>query len=207
VYTGRRIRVAAGETARAAGDRGAHMELLLGGFVRILLDAPDGRRVTVRYCRPGAITGAASLFRPGFVMPGSIQALVDSELLAFDPAEVRRAAADDPAVNAALLDELSQRVLSFVAEIPGSAFATVRQRVARHLLDLASEQQHATELVARVSQQALADAVGSVREVVVRVLRELRAEGVVRTGRAGIVILAPERLLAESSDALWDLGS
>jgi len=84
-----------------------------------------------------------------------------------------------------------------VTEIPGSAFSTVRQRVARHLLDLASEHQPAGRLVARVSQQALADATGSVREVVVRVLRDLRTEDVIRTSRTEIEILRPERLIAD----------
>jgi CRP/FNR family transcriptional regulator len=53
-------------------------------------------------------------------------------------------------------------------------------------------------LVARISQQELADAVGTVREVVVRTLRELRREGLVATGRSGITITSPERLLAEA---------
>ena len=97
----------------------------------------------------------------------------------------------------AIIDELSERVVKFVAEIPGSAFSTVRQRVARHLLDLASEQRNGGRLVARVSQQELADAVGSVREVVFRVLRELRSEGVIRTSREGIELLLPERLIDE----------
>ena len=78
---------------------------------------------------------------------------------------MRRAAERDVRVARALLDELSERVLSFVVEIP-SAFATVRQRVARHLLDLASERQRGSELVASIGQQDLADAVGTVREVV-----------------------------------------
>ena len=61
-----------------------------------------------------------------------------------------------------------------------------------HLLDLASEQPQGDRLVAAVSQQALADAVGSVREVVVRVLHDLRSEGVIRTSREGIEILVPD---------------
>jgi len=134
-------------------------------------------------------------------MPASIQALVSSELLALDPLRLQRAADRDHAVARAYLDELGERVLTFVAAIPGSAFTTVRQRVARHLLDLASERQRGAELVARVSQQDLADAVGSVREVVVRVLRELRAEGLVRTGRGRIAIVEPARLLVESANA------
>jgi CRP/FNR family transcriptional regulator len=67
--------------------------------------------------------------------------------------------------------------------------------VARHLLDLASDQQQGTELVARVSQQELADAAGTVREVVVPVLRELRRAGLVQTERSRIVLLQPEQLL------------
>jgi CRP/FNR family transcriptional regulator, cyclic AMP receptor protein len=193
----RRFRVPAGSTVRDVGEAGAHLELLVDGFVRIFLSAPDGRSLTVRYFRSGALTGVASLFTPRFSMPGSIQALVDSELLSFNPRVIRELSERDIRVSRALIDELSERVVSFVAEIPGSAFATVRQRVARHLLDLASEQQHDQQLVARVSQQALADAAGSVREVVVRVLRELRQEDVIRTSRSGIEILAPERLIVE----------
>jgi CRP/FNR family cyclic AMP-dependent transcriptional regulator len=100
----------------------------------------------------------------------------------------------DVRVARALLDETSERVLAFVAELSGNAFATVRERLARHLLDLASERQRGPELIAPLTQQELADATGTVREVVVRVLRELRNEGAVRTGRYGIVITDPERL-------------
>jgi CRP/FNR family transcriptional regulator, cyclic AMP receptor protein len=54
------------------------------------------------------------------------------------------------------------------------------------------------------SQQELADAVGTVREVVVRVLRELRQEGVVRTERDRMVIIDPARLIQEQG---WNPGS
>jgi len=136
-----------------------------------------------------------SLFTSGFAMPASVQALVDAEVLALSPGVARRAAALDVRVSGAFLREQSERAMSFLYEVPGSAFATVRQRVARHLLDLASE--GAPELVVPVSQQQLAEAVGTVREVIVRVLRELRAAGVVRTERNRIVIVDPARLIAE----------
>lgn len=45
---------------------------------------------------------------------------------------------------------------------------------------------------------------GTVREVVVRVLRELRQDGVVRTGRDRIVLLEPGRLIQEQG---WNQGS
>jgi CRP/FNR family transcriptional regulator, cyclic AMP receptor protein len=68
----------------------------------------------------------------------------------------------------------------------------VRQRVAAHLLDLASAQQRPqARLVARVSQQELADAVGSVREVVARALRDFRLAGLMATAPDSVVILEP----------------
>ena len=53
-------------------------------------------------------------------------------------------------------------------------------------------------LVTDVSQQELADAVGSVREVVARALRDLRAAGIVATSTDRIEILDPVQLHEES---------
>lgn len=92
----------------------------------------------------------------------------------------------------------SERAWSFIHEIPGSTFSTVPQRVARHLLDLASEQgsdRQERNLIVAVTQQELGDAVGTVREVVVRVLRDLRQEGAVRRERDRIVLTDPARLI------------
>ncbi len=188
----------AGSFIRHEGDRTAHLELVVSGLVRVFVTASDGRTMTVRYVRSGGLVGAASLFASPFALPATIQAVTQAELLRFEPLRMRRAADADVRVARALIEELADRVLSFVREIPGSAFATVRQRVARHLLDLASERPRDPSLVARTTQQELADAAGTVREVVVRALRELREMGLIRTGREGVAILDPEGLAAEA---------
>lgn len=197
-----RRRVAAGSTIHPEGHAPAHFEIVVSGLIRVYVGARDGRTMTVRYCRPGALIGVASLFASPFSLPATIQAVTDADLLAFRPSVIQRAADRDARVARALLDELSERVLSFIAEIPESAFASVRQRVARHLLDLASENQRGSELVAVIGQQELAEAVGSVREVVVRALRELRLRGLLATRRGGIVLLDPEQLLTEADRRL-----
>lgn len=189
-----RVTISARSTVRPVAGRSPHLELVVSGLVRIQVTAPDGRALTVRYCKRGALMGAATLFAAA-VRPFTIQALTDAELLRLDPARVVWHARHDPRVANALLAETSERVMTFVAEFSGHAFGTVRQRVARHLLDLASVDR-SDEFAASISQQELADAVGSVREVVVRVLRELRTQGCVRTRRDGIVIVDPERLSA-----------
>lgn len=197
-----RLRIPASSVIHREGEGAPHLELVISGMVRVFVSAPDGRTMTVRYCRQGALLGTMSLFTPGFTMPAAVQALVDAELLTMSAAVARRAASRDVRVARAFLGEQSERAISFLYEVPGSAFATVRQRVARHLLDLASEGEPG--LTVSVSQQELAEAVGTVREVVVRVLRDLRTAGVVRTERGLIVVLDPARLIAEQD---WNSSS
>jgi CRP/FNR family transcriptional regulator, cyclic AMP receptor protein len=194
------------------GDTNPHFELIVAGVVRVFVRAPDGRTLTIRYCRPGSLLGAGSLFASDFSLPASLQTLTATKLLSLSPESVRQMVNEDPKVAVALLEELSERVLTFIYQIPDSAFASVRQRMARHLLDLASEPAPEevqagppdTELLVKASQSELAEAVGTAREVVVRILRELRQEGIVHTGRAGIVILDPARLVREMR---WNIGS
>jgi CRP/FNR family transcriptional regulator len=188
-----RLTIQARSTVRPVAGKSPHLEMVVSGLVRIQVAAPDGRALTVRYCRRGALMGVATLYAEA-VRPFTIEALTQAELLRLDPARVVSQAHRDPRVANALLAETSKRVMTFVAEFSGHAFATVQQRIARHLLDLAALDPQSEELAASISQQELAEAVGTVREVVVRVLRELRTQGCIRTRRDGIVLADPERL-------------
>jgi len=132
--------------------------------------------------------------------PLHAQALTDSRRLRLDRDVLRELARADTAVAWALMNELTETVHSLWQEIAATAFATVPQRVARHLLEIAAREQEAEggTLVARVSQQELADLAGSVREVVARALRELRDKGVVRVSRSGISVLDATALAAHA---------
>jgi len=187
--------MSAGSTFHRQGEHRPHCEVIVAGLARVYVTAPDGRTMTIRYCRPGSMLGAASLFHRSFTLPASIQAVTDVQLLDLRPEAVARATRRRPAVAMCMLAELSERAMSFLAEIPSGAFTTVPERVARHLLDLATGTQRGRTLIARVGHQELADAVGTVREMVVRALADFRRRGLVRTGRRKVVILDPEGLL------------
>lgn len=99
--------------------------------------------------------GILSLYAEPFVMPATTQVAVDSVLLAMNPAMVRRLADRDVRAARALLLELSVRAAAITAEIGGSVLSSARQRVARHLLDLAAERQRGAELLASTSQHVV----------------------------------------------------
>lgn len=184
----------AGSAPHQVGDARPHCDLVVTGLARVYVTAPDGRTLTIRYCRSGALLGVSSLYHPRFAMPATVQAVTDVTLVKLRPERLRHATDRHPELARALLAELSERAMCFAAEIADGVFTTVPQRVARHLLDLAAGGQRGASLVAPTGQRELAEAVGSVREVVDRALRELRADGIIETGRRRVTILDPEAL-------------
>jgi CRP/FNR family transcriptional regulator, cyclic AMP receptor protein len=190
--------VAAGATTHQEGDP-AFVELVVVGLLRGYVSGPSGRTMTIRYCRVGALMGTATLFNPNRPRAhGNLTALVNSRVLSLSPATVRALVERELPVTRAFLDETSARVAEYMSELEARSFGTIRQRLARHLIDLAAEQQSGTPLIAHSSQEELAAAVGTVREMVVRVLREMRDDGLVRTRRETVELLDAGRLYAET---------
>ena len=180
----------------------ARLAVMIRGLLRVYMHASDGRQVTVRYVRPGDLLGGPALV--GGPAPVFVQALTESAAYFFDTARVKALARTDAAVAWGLAEECVHRLYDVLEELAGNTFATVRERVVRHLLDLAASRQPASShLTAVISQQDLANSVGSVREVVARVLRELRVARLVRTSPGRVEILDPERMSTE----LWSRQS
>ena len=174
-----RIDVPAGGTVYRDEESGRAI-VVLHGLLRLYMRAPDGRQVTIRYTRPGEIVGLALVI--GGPAPVSIQALTSASVVALRIDVLRALLETDPAVARACAEELARQLFRAFDEIAEQAFLSVRQRVARQLLDLAVHADDGT-LLARVSQQELADAIASAREVVARALHELRQVGLVRLAR------------------------
>jgi CRP/FNR family cyclic AMP-dependent transcriptional regulator len=194
---GRITEFPANQTVYAEADAEA-LAVVLHGLLRVYMHASDGRQVTVRYVREGDLLGVPALV--GGPAPVFVQAMASGAAFFFDGDRVKRIARNDASVAWALAEESVHRLYDVLEELAGNAFASVRQRVARHLLDLAASRPGADgPLTALVSQQDLANSVGSVREVVARVLAELRVERLVRTSPGRVEILDPVRM----SRQLW----
>lgn len=165
--------------------------LVRSGLVRVFVRSPQGRQVTVRYARPGEVLGvAAAVAGPS---PVAAQALLDTTLLLFNARALSAEARADAQVAWAVAEELGRRLYQALDQVAANAFGSVRERVARNVLD-ASTAGKQGQLVVEITQQALADAIGSAREVVARTLRAFREEGLVRSRPGGLVVVRPEAL-------------
>jgi CRP-like cAMP-binding protein len=94
-------------------------------------------------------------------------------------------------------EELTRQLHELLADLSDQAFMSIRQRLVRQLLLLATPGPGQC-LVVRAAQQDLADAIGSVREVVTRNLHQLHVEGLIDTRRDEIILLDPERLAEDA---------
>jgi CRP/FNR family transcriptional regulator len=186
-----RLDVPAGSTIYREGEA-PRVALVARGLLRVYLTSTEGRQVTIRYARAGGVLGVPVAVA-GPVDTG-VQALTDVILFILNLATVRALGQADVRLAWALAEEVTRRLYEVLEAFAGNVFGSVRQRVARHLLDLAAEHQRGTTLVAPATQQELADAAGTVREVVARVLREFRDEGLIQTTRQGITLVDPARL-------------
>lgn len=199
LVAGDRIDLPAGGTIYRQGDY-PRTFLVLRGLLRVYMTSAEGRQVTVRYARDADVLGIAVLI--GGPADVGVQTLAESSLFRIDSRILTAAARRDATVAWALAEELNRRLYETLQQTAINAFGTVRQRVAGHLLDIAAARQlPGGQLVAAASQQELADAVGSVREVVARVLRDFRLSGLVDTATDSIRVLDPARLHDESWQA------
>jgi CRP/FNR family transcriptional regulator len=166
------------------------------GLLRVFRSSQDGRQVTIRYARDGDVLGLLLVL--GGPAPITIEALTSASVVALRVSTLRELLETDPAVARACAQELARQLAHAFDEIAEQAFLSVRQRVARQLLDLAVHDPDGT-LIARVSQQELADAIASAREVVSRALHELRQAGLVEPAQGGTVVRDPLGLSEEVS--------
>ncbi len=171
------------------------------GTLRTCLISEQGRQVTVRYSRPGDLVGLAGVYA-GQSPRMSIQTVTGSRLLLLRPETVRKlAAADAGLANVLLADlaDLAEQATAYLGALATTTLPSLRQNVVRHLLDAAESGENGDSIVARLSPQELAEHVGSPREVVGRILRDLKNEGLVSSGKDAVVVLDADRL----NDLTW----
>lgn len=191
------VSVAAGGSINGASGP-PRMFLMHSGQARVTAVSREGRAATVRYAGPGQVIGLPAAIANSSPIPA--HAISDCEMSMLNVDTLRRLASTDVAMAGLLLQQLAGIVFEVVEILADNLFGTVEQRVSRHLLDLAYNSDDG--LIVQVEQQDIADAIGSVREVVSRAIRKLREAGLVERHRRGLRIANPSALHRIASGAV-----
>jgi len=162
---------------------------VLEGRVRIVRGS-GGRQLVIHSGEPGATLGEVPFFTGGRY-PATAIAAEPTRCLFLPEAAVRRAIAVDPALAFFFLKRLSHRIENLVEKVDRITVSSVQTRLAqfileRHQATIASSRSRAKSGKGAVfslgmTQTALGEEVGTVREVVVRGLRALRLSGAIES--------------------------
>ena len=177
------------------GDAVSGALLVSFGAIRVYYLHPQGRQGTLYWVEPGdACILAMNCIFGEQPYPAWAETDDPPTRLAELPAELLRALyPDEPGLQRFAFDTLSKRVFELMMLLEQSATWGLEQRAAALLLRLADPSGTIS-----TSQERLADHLGTAREVVARILRGMRAEGLVETGR-GQVRIVDARALTDLS--------
>jgi CRP/FNR family transcriptional regulator len=171
--------------------------LIVTGLARFGVINDEGSDLTVLWAHPGEWVGVALVVDSGRLSASTglfAQAVTDLTYIDIPAALVRELAVADVAVAWVVAQFLADRLAQTIQEVLAYAQGDLRFRVVRRLLELAVHQPEGTPLIATITQEELAKAVGAARPSVARVLADLKREGLVRSVRGGLLIARPDEL-------------
>jgi CRP/FNR family transcriptional regulator len=169
--------------------------LVVEGAIKVFMIVPDGRQLTVHYVKEGGSLGILAMV--GGPPPTRLQAIAPTTVLIFDEPSVRALVTGEAGSAYGAAEELARIYIALLSHLAVNVFGNVRQRVCSHLLNLATTAEDGKLVAAPVTQQDLANAVGTAREVVSRTLGSLTRTGLISVSRDRITINDPQRMLEE----------
>ena len=183
----------AGTVLFAEGQSCTGFPILEQGRVRVYKAFATGRELLLYRLEAGdaCIVSIACLFSQA---PYSLHAVAETPVsVRIVPAEAFRAGLGDAGFRDFVLNAFAQRLSDLLGLIDAVVTHRVDQRLAARLVA------HGPDCM--LSHQQLADELGSVREIVTRMLRRFADEGWVTTERGHVHILDAEALRRHSSES------
>ena len=177
-------KVERGEVILHEGEPTQALFIVASGAVKSFKTSAEGKEQILNIVRPGESFNDVPIFDDG-TNPASAQAMGPVVLYGIRKDELRATLRDHPQLALNVIKVLAERVRQLVSLVEDLSFRHVIGRVARILLEHASD---GTGSGPRLTQQEMAAMAGTVREVVARSLKVLEEEGLIRLDRHRIVV-------------------
>lgn len=184
-----------GEVIVEQGKKSNALFILLNGRARVVTADSRGREVILATLQPGDHIGEMSLI-DNEPHSATVRAEVQTDVLMLGRLEFARCLPENSSMAYAVMRGLVQRLRHADRKIESLALMDVYGRVARALLEFASETPEGDLLIReRISRQDIAKMVGASREMVSRVMKDLEERGFIETQDNGAIVVK-ERLSA-----------
>jgi CRP-like cAMP-binding protein len=188
--SGIRRKLGSGERLAKSLTDDAWVVLVTAGVMRLYV-AMDGYEPTLAYGNAGSLFGTHAMVPSDAFLVG-LQSVTPSVVLQLRAQRVQALAKSNAAFARALSEDVQIHLREVVRSFAAHAAGNLRQRLAREIT-LLSDLEADDEFVP-VTEQQLADGVGSIRESIGRSIGDLRRDGSIATTRHGLLILDKGRL-------------
>ena len=168
------------------GDKSDQLYILVAGKLKVFLADDDGKEIVVDMLSPNQYFGEMAL--DGESRSASVMTVEASKLAVVQREDFKRFLAENPDAALALIVTLIRRARNLTRTIGNLALLDVYGRVARLLIDNASDESGQLVVTEKMSQHEIAQRIGSSREMVSRILSDLKEGGYLSIDGGHIVI-------------------
>jgi CRP/FNR family cyclic AMP-dependent transcriptional regulator len=173
------------------GDRTDSLYIILSGSVKVYLSDEAGKEIQLRILGPGEYFGEVILDEGA--RSASVMTLEPCRFSIISLAQFKAFLTQSPDAAFELIKSFAAHIRDLTRQVGDLALLDVYGRVARLLLELAVEEDGRL-VVPRLTQQDIAARVGCTREMVSRILKDLRTGGyIVMEGERMVIARKPPR--------------
>jgi CRP/FNR family transcriptional regulator, cyclic AMP receptor protein len=172
-------------------EEGDFFFTILEGRIKVTILGDDGREVILSMLGPGDFFGEMALLDNE---PRSATAIAveESELLSLHRSDFQSVLNDNRSITTALIRVLSARLRRANHQISTLALLDVYGRVARVIVDMAREEgkrlRDGRIAFRRATHQEIANRIGTTRETVTRMLKDLERQGLIHVEGKEIIV-------------------
>jgi CRP/FNR family transcriptional regulator, cyclic AMP receptor protein len=180
--------------------------MVVSGKITVCRVAPDGSEVVVDIYRSDEFFGESALLNRPFRLFEQASALEKATVMSWSVSEIEDIAMRQPCLTMALLQIVTQRALDLSRRIESFSLESIERRLARALLHFSERlgvpEEDGSVRILPLTHELLSQYVGASRVLVTGHMNRLRAQGLVRYSRKGIVL--SRSVLREWLDAAPD---
>ena len=169
------------------GDVSDHLFVVIRGKLKVTLLDDSGREIVLSLLGEGDYFGEIALI-DGEPRTATIVSTQASEVLTIARADFQQILRSSPELMFDLLAVLARKVRIATEKLESLAFDDVYRRLVKLLMQLAKPQDCRWIVQERLTHQAIADMIGSSREMVSRILKALETGGYISTDKKRIII-------------------
>ncbi|MEC4747953.1 Crp/Fnr family transcriptional regulator [Methylomicrobium sp. Wu6] len=158
------------------GDEGSSLYVIVTGKVRVYTSDEKSKEVTLTVQKSGSYFGELALLC-GERRSASVETLEKTVCGMISRDDFKVWLADHPEAVAELLRALSEKIILLTERVKQMALSNVYERTIKVLQDMANPEDGVSVIRNRPTQQELANMVGSSREMINKVMKELTKGG------------------------------